>query len=104
MHEHPAEDMATHLSSVAEIVADRLCAACNPRAFIKALEANHLLWLDLCRASHEYGWAISERAAHFALVVSARPDRVIADHDVEMLIAINRAVARTIHDTCRNIQ
>lgn len=100
MHEHPDQDMAAHLSSVADIVADRLCAACNPRAFVKALEANHRLWMDLCRASQEYGWAISERAAQYALLVSGRPDHCLADHDVEMLIAINRAVARTINDNC----
>lgn len=98
MHEHPDQDVAAHLSSVAEIVADRLCAACNARAFVKALEANHRLWVDLCLAAQEYGWTISERAAHFALQVSGRPDRVIDDHDVEMLININRAVARTIND------
>jgi len=98
MHEHPDQDAAVHLSSVAEIVADRLCAACNARAFVKALEANHRLWVDLCVAAQEYGWTISERAAQFALSVSGRPDHCLADHDVEMLIAINRAVARTIND------
>lgn len=77
-------------------VADDLASCRSPAAFLSALRSNDRAWREVAQSRHEIGWAVPREVEAFALSILGRARRGLSDHDVEELIAHNRAIAAVL--------
>ncbi len=87
--------IARNLATRLEDIADRLGHAGNAAEFLTALQDNGAAWEMVQITAARFGWSLSRRELDFSRALSARSHR-LSDHDVEVLIGINRRLASSI--------
>lgn len=96
-----ARVMALRLSAAIDAVTDRLEAAEDADAFLGALHGNAATWADVHVAAALFGWEVPQRLLDFSRSAVAWAKSGIDDHEVDVLIAVNRVAARHIAELGR---
>lgn len=86
--------VARQLALSLDAVADRLDAAGDATAFVKAVEANGVIWGELARVARTLGWPVPQRMVEYSVSAVARARHGINDDEVEALIRMNRSMSR----------
>jgi hypothetical protein len=87
---------ARGLANSLEDIADRLGRAGTAAEFVAVVEENYEVWENIRSAAGSYGWSLPRRLLEFSLNSSARARQGLSDHDVEVMISINRSISLAI--------
>ncbi|MGE5506777.1 MAG: hypothetical protein ACM31L_20315 [Actinomycetota bacterium] len=85
---------ARHLALSLDAAADRLEAARDPQAFIRAVEMNGRLWLSLVGPA--LGRALPRHRLEFVNDLFCRARQGVNDEEVEAMIRLNRTTSREL--------
>jgi hypothetical protein len=87
---------ASKLATSLEEIADRLGKAHTATEFVAALDANAMLWEKVRRFAGDHNLKLPPRVLDFSLSSSSKGGKRLSDHDVEVLIHINRSASSRI--------